>query len=226
MSAFLRRFAEFTALSLSALYATGQTATPKTLPQSSDKAAIRLQRLPLAFEPNVGQAAAGTDYLVRTGAMQAELSATRIRLSLPPASGQEEQVSIQLDGARKDATRTAAERLEGESNYLLGKDASTWHTHVPRYGRVTYAEVYSGIDLTYYGNGSQVEHDFVVHPGATPSSIRLQFDGARKVEVTRAGDLRIALDGSAVTLRQPRAYQTIGEYVGRCRRSSCSPTAA
>jgi hypothetical protein len=55
-----------------------------------------------------------------------------------------------------------------------------------------------------------VEHDFIVHPGASPSSIHLRFDGARKVDVTRAGDLRIDLDGSAVMLRQPRAYQTIG----------------
>jgi hypothetical protein len=81
MSAFLRRLAEFTTLSLTALCASGQTATPKTLPQGSDKAAIRLQRLPLAFGPNVVQAAAGTDYLIRTGIMQAELSAKRMRLT-------------------------------------------------------------------------------------------------------------------------------------------------
>ncbi len=74
---------------------------------------------------------------------------------------------------------------------------------------MTYSEVYRGIDLTYYGNGSQVEHDFVVHPGANPSNIRLQFSGARNVDVTHAGDLTIGLDGSAVTLRRPRAYQTI-----------------
>jgi hypothetical protein len=209
MPAFLRRLGEFTFFSVTALYALGQTA-PKTFPQSSQKAAIRLQRLPLAFEPNVGQAAAGMDYLIRTGTMAAEFSATRMRLTVPSASGQEKEVSIRLDGARKGATSIAGENLEGESNYLLGNDASNWHVHVPRYGRITYSEVYHGIDLTYYGNGSQVEHDFIVHPAASPSSIHLRFDGARKVEVTRAGDLRIDLDGSAVTLRQPLAYQMIG----------------
>jgi hypothetical protein len=148
MPAFLRRLGEFTFFFVTALYAVGQTA-PETFPQSSEKAAIRLQRLPLAFEPNVGQAAAGMDYLSRTGTMTAELSATRIRLFVPSASRQEKQVSIDLDGAWKGATSMAAEHLEGESNYLLGNDASNWRIHVPRYGRITYLEVYNGIDLTY-----------------------------------------------------------------------------
>jgi hypothetical protein len=210
MPAFLRRLGELTLLSLAALYATGQSATLNPSPQNSGKAAIRLQQLPLAFEPNVGQAAVGTDYLVRTGIMQAELSATGMRLSLPLTGGQEKQVSIYLEGARKDGTPNPADKLQGESNYLLGTDASTWHKHIARYGRVTYPEVYRGIDLTYYGNGSEVEHDFIVHPGATPSSIRLRFDGTRKVDVTRSGDLRIALDESEVTLRRPHAYQMTG----------------
>jgi hypothetical protein len=141
--------------------------------------------------------------------MQAELSARGMRLSLTSAGGQGKQVSIYLDGARKDGTPNPANRLKGESNYLLGTNTSNWQEHIAQYERVTYPEVYSGIDLAYYGNGSEMEHDFIVHPGATPSSIRLQFGGARKVEVTHLGDLHIALDKSEITLRRPRAYQMI-----------------
>jgi hypothetical protein len=210
MSNFLPRLGLFLCLFLSAFGAVAQTASSAPNREGSDKASIRLLRLPLAFEPNVGQAATGADYLVRTGGMQAELSATRMRVSLPSVGGLGQQVSIRLKDAKENATPSVADKLGGESNYLMGSDASAWHTHVQRYGRVTYAEIYNGIDLTYYGNGSQLEHDFVVHPGSTPSSIRLQFDGARRVEVTSSGDLRIALDASVVTLRQPRAYQIIG----------------
>jgi hypothetical protein len=39
---------------------------------------------------------------------------------------------------------------------------------------------------------------------------RLQLDGARKVDLTHSGDLRISLDESEITLRHPHAYQTIG----------------
>jgi hypothetical protein len=197
-------------LFLTALCADGQTANSAAVRLGPDNTSIRLQRLPLAFEPNVGQVAAGTDYLVLAGAMRAELSATRMRLSLPPANGREQQVSIRLKDAWENATSHAADKLGGESNYLLGNNASEWHKHVQLYGRVTYEDVYDGIDLTYYGNGSEVEHDFIVHPGATPSSIRLQLDGARKVGLARSGDLVIALDESEVTLRQPHAYQMVG----------------
>ncbi len=105
MSAYLSRFGTFTFLSLMLLHAAGQTSPLKTSPENPDKTAIRLLRLPLAFEPNVGQAGSGSDYLVRTSVIQAELSATGVRLSLPPASGQQKQVSIHLDGARKERSR-------------------------------------------------------------------------------------------------------------------------
>jgi hypothetical protein len=130
-----------------------------------------LQRLPLAFEANVGQAAPGTDYLVFAGDMQADFSATWMRLSLPKTGGQNQQLSIRLKNARENAPSHIEHKLGGESNYLLGDKVSAWHQHVQQYERVTYEEVYSGIDLTYYGNGSQVEHDYIVHPSATPSSI-------------------------------------------------------
>jgi hypothetical protein len=67
MSAFLRRLGElafFRSLHLAPL----DSQSPlKPSQQHSGKAAIRFRRLPLAFEPNIGQAAAGADYLVRTG---------------------------------------------------------------------------------------------------------------------------------------------------------------
>ncbi|WP_353072814.1 choice-of-anchor D domain-containing protein [Tunturiibacter gelidiferens] len=210
MRHFLRCPYLFWCLLLTSVCAYGQTNDTSAPRRDPDSASIRLQRLPLAFEANVGQAVPGTDYLVLTGAMQAELSANWMRLSLPQTNGRSQQLSIRLSGARADAPSHAADKLGGESNYLLGDKISAWHQHVQRYGRVTYEEVYRGIDLTYYGNGSQVEHDYIVHPGATPSSIRLQLDGARKVDLTGSGDLRISVDESEITLRHPHAYQMIG----------------
>jgi Abnormal spindle-like microcephaly-assoc'd, ASPM-SPD-2-Hydin/Beta-propeller repeat len=210
MRRFLSCSSLFLCLLLTSVCAYGQANNSAAPRQDPDSASIRLQRLPLAFEANVGQAAPGTDYLVLTGAMQAELSARGMRLSLPKANGRSQQLSIRLADARENAPSHATDKLGGESNYLLGDKVSAWHQHVQRYGRVTYEEVYRGIDLTYYGNGSQVEHDYIVHPGATPSNIRLQLDGARKVGLTYSGDLRISLDESEITLRHPLAFQMIG----------------
>jgi hypothetical protein len=61
------------------------------------------------------------------------------------------------------------DELPGKSNYFIGNDPSKWRTNVPTYGKVEYRDVYPGVNLVYYGNpaaAGQLEHDFVVAPGA------------------------------------------------------------
>lgn len=41
-----------------------------------------------------------------------------------------------------------------------------WHTGIPNYAKVRYANVYPGVDLIHYGNQRQLEYDFVVNLGA------------------------------------------------------------
>jgi hypothetical protein len=52
--------------------------------------------------------------------------------------------------------------------------------------------VYPGVDLVYYGNQRQLEYDFVVAPGASSKPIRLQFAGAKKLDLTTDGDLTVS----------------------------------
>src|SRR5439155_20561329 len=69
-------------------------------------------------------------------------------------------------GANPTARVTGREELPGKANYFLGNDPKKWRTHVPTYAQVRYQDLYPGIDLIYYGNQRQLEHDFVVWPGA------------------------------------------------------------
>ena len=48
-------------------------------------------------------------------------------------------------------------------------DPGRWHSGIPTYAKVRYAEVYPGTDLVYYGNQGRLEYDFVVRPGADPA---------------------------------------------------------
>ena len=73
-----------------------------------------------------------------------------------------------------------------------------------------YEQVYPGIDLFFYGNEGQLEHDFVVAPGADPGDIRLAFEGAEKLEVNPNGDLVVQVAGETVSLRKPLVYQVTG----------------
>jgi hypothetical protein len=78
---------------------------------------------------------------------------------------------------------------------------------VQTFAKVKYAGVYPGIDLVYYGNQRQLEYDFVVAPGASPKSIRLQFAGAKKVDLTADGDLTVSAANGQIAFHKPVVYQ-------------------
>ena len=78
---------------------------------------------------------------------------------------------MKLVGANPEAEVAGLEELPGKSHYFIGNDATKWRTNVPHYGKVKYEEVYPGIDLVFYGNQRQLEHDFVIAPGADPGAI-------------------------------------------------------
>ena len=176
-------------------------------PAAASRARVAMSQLPLTFEPNVGQGIEGTDYLARSGALQIGLSASRMELRLP-SHGDRHTLSISLAKSNTHALLVASERGTGESNYLLGSDASAWRTHIPQYQRVTYDSVYPGVDLTFYGNGEKVEHDFVVQPGADYRQIRMRYEGADQLSISRTGDLHVKLGESEVLVRAPHIYQT------------------
>ncbi len=116
-------------------------------------------------------------------------------------------VRMELVGASVDPKVSGDEPLAGEGNYLIGNDASGWHTGVPTYARVRYAGVYPGVDLVYYGNQRQLEYDFVVEPGASARHVRVRFDGARRLRVGADGNLRIVARNGEIAFQKPVVYQ-------------------
>ena len=63
--------------------------------------------------------------------------------------------------------------MPGKSSYFTGCDPRKWRTNVANYRKVLYRNVYPGIDVVYYGSGQNLEHDFIVRPGANPQSAPL-----------------------------------------------------
>lgn len=99
--------------------------------------------------------------------------------------------------------------MPGKVNYFIGNDPKKWLANIPAFAKVKFQDVYPGVDLVYYGNHSQVEYDFVITPGADPKAIKLDFDGAEKVEIDARGDLVLHTKGGEVRLLKPRIYQEI-----------------
>ena len=124
---------------------------------------------------------------------------------------------MELVGANPSPRVRPLAQLPGKSNYLIGNDPKKWRTNVPNYAEVEYRDIYSGVDLVYYGNQGQLEYDFVVAPGADPSQIALDV-GARLVPAQgrpegaplhydRNGDLLVGTPGGEVVFHKPVVYQ-------------------
>ena len=114
---------------------------------------------------------------------------------------------LKLVDANQNAAVTGASELPGKSNYFVGNDPHKWRTNVPNYARVKYEGVYPGVDLVFYGNQRQLEHDFVIAPGGDTSQIRLRLEGSKKMSLDGEGNLDIAVEGGEVRLQKPLIYQ-------------------
>jgi Glucodextranase, domain B/Beta-propeller repeat len=114
---------------------------------------------------------------------------------------------IAIDGAAANARLEPLQQLPGKANYLVGADRSKWRTGIPSYSQVRYKGIRPGVDLTYYGNGRQLEFDLALSPGADPNEIALKFPGEERLSFTRTGDVRIGSTRDGLLLRRPSIYQ-------------------
>jgi hypothetical protein len=167
--------------------------------------------LPLCFEANEGQSDPQVRFLSRGGGYALFLTEEEAVLSLRRARKTPPSVlRMSLDGARKPASITGLEQLEGRTNYFRGKQPGKSFTNIPNYSRVRYEGVYPGVDLVYYGKQRELEYDFLVAPGSDPSQIRVTFRGAERVETDRKGNLLLHTRDGVVTQQKPVVYQESG----------------
>jgi hypothetical protein len=130
-------------------------------------------------------------------------------VSFADNQAEEDILSMQLSHARLTQQPIGAVPLPGVANYFIGSNPAAWHTNIPTYRQVRYTDVYSGVDLVYYGNQGQLEYDFVVAPGSSAAPIRMHFEGARTLALTPSGDLTIAAQHGSVIFKRPVIYQEI-----------------
>jgi len=116
---------------------------------------------------------------------------------------------LQFVGARAKVQPQAVGSQTATANYLMGRRPEQWRTGVPLYRKIKYRNLYSGIDLIYYGNQNQLEYDLVVAPDASWRSIRLAFGGGN-VEIDRDGNLRVQTGSGWATQGPATIYQRFG----------------
>jgi hypothetical protein len=174
-----------------------------------------ISRGPATFQPNLGQMASSVDFVAKSNGYRMYVTGSDLVFdllsmdeSLPGVAPG--LVTVNLVGANMMLAGQGEDKQPSVSNYLYGKDESKWVYDVPTYSKVRYSEVYPGIDLVFYGNGErEMEHDFIVSPGANYRDIKLAIQGSKSISLHRKGYLDIeAMGGGNLRLKKPLVYQT------------------
>ena len=177
-----------------------------TQPQQADLAKNFKSR-PMSFVANDGQENSRVKFTSRGRGYNLFLTADEAVMTLQKSKKQASVLRMKLLGANEPAAILGESLMPMVTNSYTGKDSSTHRAKVANYAQVKYSQVYSGIDVVYYGNQQQLEYDFIVAPQADPNLIRMQFTGASKVRLADNGDLLISTDGGELRHHAPVIYQ-------------------
>ncbi|UCE64937.1 MAG: carboxypeptidase regulatory-like domain-containing protein [Candidatus Zixiibacteriota bacterium] len=101
------------------------------------------------------------------------------------------------------------DRLSHDNNYFYGNDPAKWVTDVPSFTSIVYKDIYAGIDLRYYGRGQTLKYDFIIHPGADLSRIRIKYEDVNDIGLLGNGNLSISTDFGDIFERAPHFYQNV-----------------
>jgi hypothetical protein len=166
----------------------------------------------MSFEANQGQSDASVKFLSRGLGYGVFLTSTEAVLVLPNSKIENPESTVlrmRLLGTNTKAETHGVGELPGKTNYFVGADPEKWHKNIPTYAKVHYSNIYPGIDLMYYGQGRQLEYDFVLAPGADPGVIRLDFAGSERLRINQQGDLVVEANGAEIELLKPTVYQRV-----------------
>ena len=159
--------------------------------------------LSIFFEENRGQAPSEARFLARGAGYSMAFTPRGNRLALKHA-GKRISFRTNFVGANPSPAIRGDGQQAAKVHYFRGAES---FTNIPTYARVSYDEIYGGIDLVYYGNQRELEYDFVVQPGADSNAIAFRFEGTDSVTVDPHGDLLLQVNGAGVVQHKPVVYQ-------------------
>jgi hypothetical protein len=102
---------------------------------------------------------------------------------------------------------TPEEDLPTKVSYFVGNDPSKHKTNLPTYRYVSLGEVWSGVEVKLKATQKTVEKLFYVKPGADPSKIVVEVDGAEGLKLSKDGEIIIQTGLGELKLSKPIAWQ-------------------
>jgi hypothetical protein len=114
------------------------------------------------------------------------------------------RMDVELVGANKKAVCIKEEKCEYYEYHYLPQCPEGART--ASYDRLVYKDVYPGIDWVLYSSNNALKYDFIVHEGADPKNIRLEYKGASSLKNNK-GAIVAATPFGSITEEAPYCYQ-------------------
>lgn len=167
---------------------------------------------PLLFEQNRGQAQAEVSWLARGPGYQLFLGRDELVISFFENSETgPSSLHLKLPGSKPWTNVSGLEPTGGVSNYFQSAGRPALEG-IPHYQRLTVADVYQGVDLTFHSSSDgQLEYDFVVQPNADVRQVQMAFAGQALMRLDEKTGELVLRTASGFELRQerPTVYQGV-----------------
>ncbi|MCX6580129.1 MAG: SBBP repeat-containing protein [Candidatus Aminicenantes bacterium] len=172
-------------------------------------------KMPLYFIPNKGQMDKKVYYYIQGKDKTVYFTSEGITYSLdskdssqPSQPSRRWVVKLEFVNAGKNVKPESLEQSGTKVSYLQGKPEQ-WHAGLQAAAKIIYRELWRGIDLVYYGTVNKMKYEFIVHPGADPSQIKLAYRGAESVKENSQGQLEVQTPMGGFLDDTPEAWQEI-----------------
>ncbi|OGD22760.1 MAG: hypothetical protein A2W03_03275 [Candidatus Aminicenantes bacterium RBG_16_63_16] len=198
---------------------------------ASVRANLDFGRVPLYFIPNEGQLDGKVAFYIQGGDKIVYFTPGGVTFSLGQSQkmnvGNEGTASGKLPSVKENAPArnwvvklhfvgsndkvkpVGEDKTGGVISYFKGKPKD-WQAGLPAYSRIVYRDLWPGIDLAYSGTANRLKYEFIVHPGADPSRVRLAYRGVEGISVDQEGRLEVRTPAGGFKDDVPVAYQDIG----------------
>ncbi len=168
-------------------------------------AAFNPGNLPLWFEAANDASA----FTTRSPGAEFAITADGAEITLQKSGRQPAKVRMSFIGGHAATPLRGEQLLPGKVSRFIGNDAAQWRTGQSAFAQVQVENIYPGVNVTYYGNASQLEYDLNLAAGVNPEIIALRFDGAEKISVDAEGRLLLQVNDGQLFQHPPIAYQII-----------------
>ncbi len=121
------------------------------------------------------------------------------------------RIDVVLLGANKKVAIEATDPTGAGFNFYSGPVNLNKVERVKAFNTITYYNIYPGIDLVFRApdpdNGTALHYDFIIHPGADPSQIRLQYLSDYNLALNDNGSLQLSTSIGYVQEAKPFTFQ-------------------